>query len=272
MSAGAIRRAHRTGITTLTLDRPERRNALSPQMIDALGRELAAVEADSACRCLVLTGGEHFCAGRELVGGMARTLEAVHEYDEAYTAIFRALLQLSKPSVAVVRGYAVAGGFTLAMGCDFVLADASARFGAMEMSNGFPAAVNTALLAHLAGRRVALELLLFGEPVPAEALYRAGLVNRLAADAAELERVAAQFTAGLAALDPLAVRLTKEALRATAGMLPTEALSYAKNLNALLLASGRIEEGARAFARRKRGAKKYSKSGSSTLHTTGGKP
>ena len=98
---------------------------------------------------------------------------------------------------------------------------------------------------------MALELLLFGEPVPAETLYRMGLVNRLAADAAELERVASEFTHALAALDPLAVRLTKEARRAAASMPLAQALSFGKNLNALLLASGRIEEGARAFAARR---------------------
>ncbi|HVC10550.1 MAG TPA: enoyl-CoA hydratase/isomerase family protein [Burkholderiales bacterium] len=252
MRAGAVHREHRDGVTTLVLDRPERRNALSLPMIEALGRDIARAEGDAACRCLVITGGEHFCAGRDLGAGIGRTLEPVLAYDEAYATIFRALMDLSKPSVAVVRGYAVAGGFTLAMGCDFVLADASARFGALEMNNGFPAAVNSALLAHLAGPRVALELLLFGDRVSAETLYRMGLINRLAADAPELERVAAQFTAALAALDPLAVRLTKEAHRAAASMPLAEALSYAKNLNALLLASGRIEEGARAFAARRK--------------------
>lgn len=247
-TAGAVRRARRGGVTTLRLDRPERRNALSAEMIEALQRGIAAAEADARCRCLVITGGEHFCAGRELAPGMSRALVPVLAYDEAYVAVFRALERLSKPSVAVVRGYAVAGGFTLAMGCDFVLAQADARFGALEMKNGFPAAVNSMLLTHLLGRRLALELLLLGEPVPATALYRMGLVNRLCADAAELARTAAAFSAALVALDPAAVRLTKEAQRAAAAMPLGEALSYGKNLNALLLASGRIEEGARAFA------------------------
>ena len=222
-------------------------------MIEALGREIAQADCDTACRCLVLSGGKHFCAGRELGARVGRSLEAVLEYDEAYAAVFRGLLQLSKPSVAVVRGYAVAGGFTLAMGCDFVLAEASARFGAMEMKNGFPAAVNTALLSHLAGRRAGLELLLLGDPVPAETLYRMGLINRLAVDAAELDHTAAQFTTALAALDPVAVRLTKEAHRSAANMPLEDALGHAKNLNALLLASGRIEKAARAFAGRRKG-------------------
>lgn len=251
---GELRTERRSGITTLRMARPERRNALSAAMIEALAHGIAEAEGDPRCRCLVITGGEHFCAGRDLVTRTPRALVPVLNYDEAYVAVFRALERMAKPSVAVVRGYAVAGGFTLAMGCDFVLADATARFGALEMKRGFPAAVNSALLAHLAGRRVALELLLLGDPVPGEALYRMGLINRLAADAGELERVAARFTAALAALDPLAVRLTKEAQRASASMPLAEALAYAKNLNALLLASGRIEEGAKAYAAGRRAA------------------
>lgn len=253
MSAGAVRRDTRDGVTTLTLDRPERRNALSAEMIEALSVAIDEAAADPACRCLVLTGaGGTFCAGRELVPGMDRGLEPVLAYDDAYIGIFHALGELPKPSVAVVQGYAVAGGFTLAMGCDFVIAGAGARFGAMEMKNGFPAAVNTALLSHLVGRRHALELLLFGDPVPAETLDRMGLITRLAADADELCRVTGEFTAALAALDPMAVRLTKETHRALAAMPLDQALNQARNLNALLMASGRIEEGAKAFAARKK--------------------
>lgn len=249
MSAGAVRRQHAGGVTSLLLDRPQRRNALSPDMIRELGRLVSDADHDPECRCLVVKGAaEHFCAGRELIPGMDRRLAPVLDYDESYIAIFRALARLGKPSVAVVRGYAVAGGFTLAMACDFVLADESARFGAMEMKNGFPAAVNTAVLSHQVGPRFALELLLFGEEVAAATLYRMGLVTRLACDAGELARAEAEFTAALARLDPLAVRLTKETQRAVSTMPLNEGLSYGKNLNALLLASGRIEEGANAFA------------------------
>src|SRR3546814_6271228 len=86
--------------------------------------------------------------------------------------LFDRLHRMTKPSVAVVRGYAVAGGFTLAMGCDFVLADTTAVFGALEMRGGFPAAVNTAVLAHRVGPRRALELLLSAGTVSASALHR----------------------------------------------------------------------------------------------------
>lgn len=242
-------------ITNLVLERPERRNALSVEMINALSAALARADADARCRCVVIRGaGGHFCSGRELVASDARrSLDAVLAYDDAYGEIFRRLQALTKPSVAVVCGYAVAGGFTLAMACDFVLAEENAKFGALEMKNGFPAAVNTAVLSHLIGPRRALELLLMGELAGARELFELGLVNRLAANALALEKVASEFVNQLAALDPLAVRLTKETQRAVANMPLCDALTVGKQLNALLMASGRIDEAARSHAARRRG-------------------
>lgn len=238
-------------VATIRLQRPERRNALSPEMISQLSDALGRAKADSGIRCVTLTGSEgHFCAGRELGAAVGTDLASVLAYDEAYAAVFRTLLELEKPSVAVVDGYAVAGGFTLAMGCDFVLATESARFGALEMKNGFPAALNTALLAKLSPPRLALEWLIAGEPVPARRLYEHGLINRLLADATALEREARDFTSTLADRDPLATRLAREAFKAACAMPLTEALAYGKNLNALLLASGRLAEGAKVFEAR----------------------
>lgn len=242
-------------VTSLILDRPERRNALSVEMIRALPPALARADADTRCKCVVIKGaGEHFCSGRELAaGGTRRDLDAVLAYDDAYGEIFRRLQALSKPSVAVVRGYAVAGGFTLAMACDFVLAEENAKFGALEMKHGFPASVNTAVLSHLIGSRRALELLLFGDIATARELFEFGLVNRIAPDAQALAEVESAFVTKLAALDPLAVRLTKETQRAVVNMPLADALTVGKQLNALLMASGRIDEAARSRVSRRRG-------------------
>lgn len=240
-------------VTQIVLDRPRQRNALTVEMIASLAAAVAEADAAADCRCVVIkASGEHFCAGRDLAPGRARDLESVLAYDDAYARIFERLRTLNKPSVAVVRGFAAAGGFTLAMGCDLVIADESAKFGAVEMKNRFPAAVNTAVLSHLLGPRRALEFLLLGEIIPARALFELGLVNRLAPDAAELAGIEAALTAQLAALDPVAVRLTKETHRATCNMPLADALTVGKQLNALLLASGRIDEAGRAFAARRK--------------------
>lgn len=239
------------GVTTIRLERPQRRNALSTEMIAQVGAALAEARADADCRCVVITGSDgHFCAGRELGAPLEPGLAAVLAYDEAYSAIFTSLQELTKPSVAAVDGYAVAGGFTLAMGCDFVLATEAARFGAMEMKNGFPAAVNTALLSHLCPPRLALEWLTTGDAVPARLLYEQGLINRLLSDAAALAQATQEFTSLLVERDPVAIRLAREAFKAAREMPLPEALAYGKNLNALLLASGRIEEATKLFEAR----------------------
>ena len=157
------------------------------------------------------------------------------------------LRRSAKPSVAVVQGYAVAGGFTLAMGCDFVIAERSARFGALEMRGGFPAAINTAILSHLCGPRHALELLLSVDMFPADTLFRMGLINELATDGNELTEILKRRVDALVALDPIAVRLTKETGRAASAMPLAEALVMAKQLNSLLMSSGKIEAAAKHF-------------------------
>lgn len=235
----------------LLLDRPDRKNAMNWEMIHLLVDAIGDAGRDDACRVLVVSGeGDTFCAGRDLGAGKGRDgeLEEIVADDDAYRAIFEALRTLSKPSVAVVRGYAVAGGFTLAMGCDFVLAERNAKFGALEMRGGFPAAVNTSILAHLVGPRHALELLLSAGTFTGEELFRMGLVNRLADDAEHLRVIEREFVDGLADLEPVAVRLTKETLRAVSTMPLGEALVVSKQLNALLMASGRIDKAAEIFA------------------------
>ena len=236
-------------VTTLVLDRPAKRNALNRAMITNLRKELAAVEADVSCRVLVITGAEgHFSAGRDLGDSDVSTpLQDVMAYDDAYTAVFEILRRSTKPSIAIVQGFAVAGGFTLAMGCDFVIADQSARFGALEMRGGFPAAINTAILSHLCGPRHAMELLLSADMFSADVLFRMGLINELAASGKELEEISRRRIDALATLDPIAVRLTKEMGRAASTMPLAEALVMARQLNSLLMTSGKIDAAAKYF-------------------------
>jgi len=244
-----IKRSHENHVTTLVVARPEKRNALNWATIGELADGIDAAEADSDCRCLLITGeGEHFVAGRDLDEASAdATLDEALANDEIYTRIFTTLRNMSKPSVSMVRGYAVAGGFTLAMGCDFVLADRSAKFGALEMRGGFPAAVNTAILSHLLGPRQALELLLSAGLFDADHLHRIGLINQIFDTPDELIKAKDKFIAGLISLDPTAVKLTKETQRATASMSITDALVMAKHLNALMMTSGRITAAAEFF-------------------------
>lgn len=235
-------------VLTLTVDRPERRNAFDPETTRQLAEALEAAGRDRDLRVVAITGaGGTFSAGRDLtaVENGSEPRDEILARHEDWVRIFHALIRLHCPSVAVVSGFAVAGGFTLAMGCDFVLATEAAKFGALEMRNGFPAAVCTPILARLCGPRLGLELALFGDLVEARRLYEIGLINRLAADETDLAGVAEDFIGRLAALDPAAVALTRETFRAAETMPIDNALDMGKHLNQFIAASGWFADGAR---------------------------
>ena len=236
------------GVATLTLNRPQRRNALDSAAMSALSEALADLEGERTARALVIQGaGGSFSAGRDLKEAADLSTERALDQHAAWTDVFRRLRRLPFPSVAAVEGYAVAGGFTLAMGCDFVIAERSAQFGALEMQNGFPAAVCTPLLARLAPPRIGLELALFGELVPAERLYETGLVNRLADGAAGVAEAVAEFTRRIVALSPAAVQQTLETYRAAETMPLDQSLTLGLHLNQLLDAAGSFRKAGRRF-------------------------
>lgn len=232
----------RDGVTTLLLNRPARKNAFDRALTERLADALESETRDTVCRVIVIKGaGDVFSAGRDLRSADEDLKDDPFAVDNAWVRVFHTLHRSPVPSVAVVRGWAVAGGFTLAMGCDFVLAERSARFGAFEMRHGFPAAVCTPILARLAGPRLGLEFALFGEPIPAERLFAAGLINRLATDADDLAAVEADFVGKLAALDPLAAKLTRDTFRAAETMPLDNALDMGRQLNQMLAALGRFQ-------------------------------
>ena len=227
------------GVTTLRLNRPEKRNAFTMEMVAQLHAEILQTMEDQDSRCLVIEGqGDHFCAGRDLqsFGGQLPHEELVAA-DSQWAAIFRALDQGDLPSVAVVRGCAFAGGFTLAMGCDFVLADVSAQFQVSEMRHGFPAAINTPVLTKLLGPRQALELAILGETIAAERLAAMGLINRLCDNAAALNQQAEAFIQTIVQRDKIAVAQTKQLHRATV----QAGLSDALNMGALVNTQAALE-------------------------------
>lgn len=248
-----IRTEAANGVHRLTIDRPDRKNAFDPATTAALLEALEVAARAPDCKVIAITGaGGGFSAGRDLkevvVEGRARILAQ----DETWVRLFQVLHRARQPSVAIVENFAVAGGFTLAMGCDFVIAEEKARFGALEMRNGFPASVCTPILARLLGPRLGLELALFGAMVPATRLYEIGLVNRLAAGSEDLQREADAFIEHLLGLDPDAVALTRETFRAAENMPIDNALDMGKHLNQMLAASGWFSEGATRMAEQTR--------------------
>lgn len=232
----------------LALNRPSRRNALDDALLVALASELERAAAEDSVRSIVLRGmGPCFSSGRDQKdAGDAHTTRAILQDGSLaqtvgrFTDVLRLLVNSPKPTVAAVHGYAFAAGQALMLACDFLVAERASRFGNPEMRFGFPAAMNTVLLARHLGRRQALEIALTGATYLAEDYARLGLVNRLAVPG-QLDQVVAEFTSTLNELAPWAVRRTKELHRAveSAGM---EACLHAGDaLNQLLRANAQLE-------------------------------
>ena len=156
------------GVRTITLTRPERKNALVPEMMDALGVALRGADAASARVVVLQGGGEAFCSGLDLavLRDMAGYTTEQHRVEaERVSRMFRALWECDVPTVALVRGPAIAGGTGLATMCDFTLAAPDAKLGYTEVRIGFVPALVSAYLAVQVGDKVARGLLLSGRLV-----------------------------------------------------------------------------------------------------------
>jgi enoyl-CoA hydratase len=208
--------AHRGGpVGWITLDRPAKRNAISAAMAADLHAALDDAEADPDVRVIVLRGaGPAFCAGFDL--GELHADTAVDQVRATLTADLDLIMRFwrsPKPTVAAVHGYALGGGFELAMACDVTVAAADAVFGEPEPT--FGSGVVALLLPWLTGPKAARELLLFGsDRVPADRALRLGLINDVVARD-QLHDAAAAIAQRSALLDPTAVRLTKQAINAS---------------------------------------------------------
>jgi enoyl-CoA hydratase/carnithine racemase len=239
------------GVTTLRLNRPEKRNAFTTEMVSQLHGEIQRAVTDPTSRCLVIEGeGEHFCAGRDLqsFGGALPYAELVAA-DGEWANIFRMLDQADLPSVAIVRGCAFAGGFTLAMGCDFVLADLTAQFQVSEMRHNFPAAINTPVLTKLLGPRQALELAILGETISAQRLYDMGLINRLSDSSSALAEQAQAFIDTIASRDRIAVAQTKQLHRTTRQAGLSDALNMGALVNTQVALEGKFAKAGKSLAK-----------------------
>lgn len=199
-------------LAVVRLNRPDKLNALSPDMLRALAETLESLNADEQVRVIVLYGGERaFAAGAD-IEAMAKA-GPVDIYLRNTRTLWQRIWGIDKPVVAAVRGVAFGGGCELALGCDLIVAGQTARFAQPEIKLGImPGAGGTQRLARAIGPARAMEMVLTGEPLAAEAALQAGLVNRVVADEQVLD--AALELAGVVAERPaVAVRLARQALR-----------------------------------------------------------
>jgi methylglutaconyl-CoA hydratase len=241
-------------IATLTLNRPEKRNALSYELIDDLLRGFEEV-AKSSAQVLLLTGaGTAFCAGmdlenlKELLG---RTPEQNLRDSETIARLFRTLYDFPKPTIAAVNGAAVGGGVGLATLCDFTLAAPEAKFGYTEVRIGFVPAVVSVFLLRQVGEKQVRDLLLTGRLFAADEAQRIGLVNEIVPADKLLERANA-LAGQLMENSPMSLRATKRLLSAYAGAELDVQIKAAVQENATIRATNDFREGISAFLEKRK--------------------
>lgn len=205
-------------IATITLNRPEKGNAYTQDMIDEIVTAIKDAEKDDEVRVLVITGaGRSFCTGYDL-GGFALTHKEKHplhwviEEREGFHKVIRCLKGLDKPTIASVNGSAIAAGFVLALACDIRIVSERARLGDPSLNFGFASDEGlTYFLPRIAGVAKAVELIMLGEIVDAIEAQRIGLVNKVVPPE-ELEKATTELATRLAGGPPIAQRLTKRAI------------------------------------------------------------
>jgi methylglutaconyl-CoA hydratase len=237
------------GIAEITLCRPEKRNALTPDLVSALHDSLKRAEHDSEVRVVLLRGeGKSFCAGGDIEAFSKlkeKSSSDLHAEGKLDAGLFASTHQLRKPLVAAVQGHALGGGLGLVAMSHVVLASQSAVFGATEINIGlFPFNI-APLLIDAIGHRQALELALTGRTFDAAEAHRLGLVHRIVPDD-QLQDEATKMAQAIAHRSPLALQLGMEAF-AVAKARGHEAFEAMNAMRALVFMSDDLQEGARAF-------------------------
>jgi enoyl-CoA hydratase/carnithine racemase len=242
-------------VARVTINRPERRNALSWAVMAELRSALRAAREDAGVRVVVLTGaGEKaFCAGADL-GGMAggdSGWTALHDARGELARLFRDLWELGKPTIARVRGYALAGGFGLALACDLVVAADDATFGTPEIDVGLWPFMITVPLCRSMPPKKALELMMTGRRVTAEEADRIGFVTRVV-PVDGLDAAVDELAASLAAKSPAVMRLGRDSFHAVWDLAAEDALRLLHPMLTVTAATEDAAEGIAAFAEKRR--------------------
>jgi methylglutaconyl-CoA hydratase len=254
MNYKTLQLAFDSAVATITLNRPDKRNAISYALIDDLIRALQEV-TNSPARILILTGaGKAFCSGMDLDNLKAligRTPEQNLEDSRTMVSLFRSLYEFPKPTIAAVNGPAIAGGTGLALLCDFTLAVPEAKFGYTEVRIGFvPAIVSTFLLRQV-GEKIARDLLLTGRIFDAVEALKIGLISEIVPSEKLLDR-ARELAAQLAENSPLSLFNTKRLLIEHARAELDSQIEAAIRENAGIRESADFREGVESFLEKRK--------------------
>jgi enoyl-CoA hydratase/carnithine racemase len=242
--------AREAGVACLTLNRPDKRNAIDDAARNALNDAFAGLDADAAIRVVILTGaGTAFCAGVDLATAQSSAAASSIVTRPRLTAPLDAF---SKPVIAALNGAAIGGGLELALACDIRIAAAGARFGLTEAKIGsLPASGGTQRLAGAVGRTIAAQMLFTGELISAEQALAAGLVSELHAPDALMGRAFA-LAEVIAENAPLSLVAIKKALRAATDLPLAAGFELERSLYGALTLTEDREEGRKAFREKRK--------------------
>jgi methylglutaconyl-CoA hydratase len=240
-------------IGILTLNRPEKRNALHPELVKQMKSKLKETAEDESVKVLIITGeGKAFCAGADLeyLNEMRNYSSLENEKDSRELAeLFFLIYNFPKPVIAAVNGAAIAGGCGLASVCDIIIADElNAKFGYSEVKIGFLPAIVSTFLIRRVGEGMAKQLLLTGEIIEAKRAYEIGFVNSLSDNALEFSL---DFASKLKSNSDSSMKMTKELIRKVSGLSVEDAVEYSIGLNTISRTSEDFKEGLKKFLTKK---------------------
>ena len=242
------------GVLTLTLNRPDKRNALSSALLELLSGELERADLDADVRVVVIRGaGKDFCAGADLDELLASADKSPAENEAAALTLGNVFIQMRKipkPIVSVIHGRALAGGAGLVTGCDIALATESARIGYPEIQRGFVPAMVMTMLRRAVGEKVAFDLAATGKVLTATEAAAAGLISRVVPDDI-FESVVSEVVSGLAAAGSSAIALTKRQFYQLDGMEFEAGIRLGAQVNALSRSTPEFRTAISAFLEKK---------------------
>ena len=242
------------GIARVTINRPDKLNALNDRTVDELDAAFAAIAADPSARGVILTGsGEKaYVAGADINELATQTPVSGREHAMTGQHILDLIEHLGKPVIAAINGFALGGGCELAMACTIRIAADTAKLGQPEINLGLiPGYAGTQRLTRIVGRGRALELLLIGDQITAQEAHRLGLVNRVV-PAADLMREAKKLAATLATKAPVAIRYILEAVHKGVEMPFAQAQAFEATLFGLVASTEDMREGTKAFLEKRK--------------------
>jgi enoyl-CoA hydratase len=237
------------GVATVTLNRPDQRNALNAELLAALVDAMKRARDDDDVRAVVLTGaGEKvFCAGADL-GGFAAEVPLVQKHfaSDLFLEYFRLMPRLGKPSLCAANGHVLAGGMGLALSCDLLIAKEGARFGTPEINVGaFPYMIMSIIYRNVPRKKVN-EMMLLGEQISAEQAVQYGIANKVVPPD-EFDDAVREWATKLASKSPVLMRLGHDAMYRQQDMALDDALEYLRSQLSLTFSTEDIQEGVAAF-------------------------